>query len=258
MSQTVTYSAEFAEIYDLLYDDPASRARNASTEAFLLDRFARGARRMVRDVLDLAAGTGAQTLPLLRHGFHVRAQDASPGMLDRLRRRLDQQGLSAQVVERRMQDTEGEGQVDAVVCCFTAFSHLLETADQRACLAAAYRVLRPGGLLVLDVANFFALLGSFHPSVTKLLRLGDRTVESVTQHDVRAHEGRWIHRQLTRITEADGTTRSHLEELPMRLVSRGEMELLLEETGFEHKAFAGYSGKDPFHLVFTCLKPGSE
>lgn len=94
-----------------------------------------------RTVLDLAAGTGKLTVPLLATGAGVVAVEPSEGMLAVLRRAAP----AAQALNGVAEDIPlAAGSADAVVVAqaFHWFSH-------DAALAEIHRVLRPGGALGL-------------------------------------------------------------------------------------------------------------
>jgi SAM-dependent methyltransferase len=104
----------------------------------------------VRSILDLGAGTGSGSFGLLRHftDAHVLAIDASEEMLERLRRRAEQLGLSDRVstVCADLDKTvPGPGGAD-LAWASASLHHLADPDRTLALLAAA---IRPGGLLVV-------------------------------------------------------------------------------------------------------------
>jgi ubiquinone/menaquinone biosynthesis C-methylase UbiE len=119
------------------------------------------------DVLEVAVGTG-------RNFAHYPADarltgiDLSPAMLEIARTRARDLGVE---VELREGDAQAlpfpDASFDTVVCTLG----LCGVPDERAAIAEAHRVLRPGGkLLLLDH------IGSHH----SLIRLGQRLLEKVT------------------------------------------------------------------------------
>lgn len=119
----------------------------------------RVARRLAREdwttLLDGATGTGDILARLLAHGGTdtrtVVAADTSPGMLAIARRRFTAMGA---VVALRELDAEAMPTVaDASVDAYS-LSLVLKICDRRRALAEAYRILRPGGrLVVLEASN---------------------------------------------------------------------------------------------------------
>lgn len=101
-----------------------------------------------RDVLEIACGSGANSIALARQGARCVAQDESPRRLERARQRM----AAAEVSFRLVQDdpralaTLEDASFDVV---FSASGGLATIADLRLCLRAVARVLRPGGLCAL-------------------------------------------------------------------------------------------------------------
>jgi SAM-dependent methyltransferase len=94
-----------------------------------------------RTVLDLAAGTGKLTVPLLSTGARVVAVEPSEGMLAVLRRAAPEvEALPGTAEKIPLED----GSVDAVVV-----AQAFHWFDHDVALPEIHRVLRPGGVLVL-------------------------------------------------------------------------------------------------------------
>jgi ubiquinone/menaquinone biosynthesis C-methylase UbiE len=99
------------------------------------------------EVLEVGIGTGLN-LPLYPRGVRLTGVDLSPAMLALARRRADDLGVQ---VDLREGDAQAlpfpDGSFDTVVCTLS----LCAVPDDRAALQEMWRVLRPGGsLLLLD------------------------------------------------------------------------------------------------------------
>jgi demethylmenaquinone methyltransferase/2-methoxy-6-polyprenyl-1,4-benzoquinol methylase len=93
-------------------------------------------------ILDIAAGTGTSSVALSRTGARVVAVDFSPGMIAEGRRKHS----SIEFVEADAQKLPfGDNEFDAVTISFG----LRNVNDPKAALAEMYRVLKPGGRLVI-------------------------------------------------------------------------------------------------------------
>ena len=96
-------------------------------------------------VLEVAVGTG-QNLAHYPDGVEVTGVDLSPAMLAHARARAAALGLDAVLREGDAQDLAfADGAFDTVVCALA----LCTIPDQRRALGEMYRVLRPGGILLL-------------------------------------------------------------------------------------------------------------
>jgi demethylmenaquinone methyltransferase/2-methoxy-6-polyprenyl-1,4-benzoquinol methylase len=102
-------------------------------------------------VLDLGCGTGALALRAAGRGARVRALDVNAGMLEVAAGRARRAGLAERIelLERGVAELDGEEprSYDAVTSglCLSELSR-----DERAwALAHAFRILRPGGLLLV-------------------------------------------------------------------------------------------------------------
>jgi SAM-dependent methyltransferase len=103
-------------------------------------------------LLDLGCGTGIDAVELARRGYHVRATDWSPRMVERTRARAADAGLSDRVAATHLGIQElgrlrGE-QFDGIYSNFGPLNCAPDLAGvSRACAA----LLRPGGVLVFSV-----------------------------------------------------------------------------------------------------------
>jgi ubiquinone/menaquinone biosynthesis C-methylase UbiE len=99
------------------------------------------------DVLEVAVGTGLN-LPFYPAHARLTGMDLSPAMLARARSRAAELGREVDLREGDAQALPfADGSFDTVVCTLS----LCAVPDERAALAEMWRVLRPGGrLLLLD------------------------------------------------------------------------------------------------------------
>ncbi len=99
------------------------------------------------DVLDVAVGTGLN-LPHYPPGVRLTGVDLSPVMLTAAAKRAADLGLTVELSEADAEHLPlSDASFDTVVCTLS----LCSVAHDRAAIAEMYRVLRPGGqLLLLD------------------------------------------------------------------------------------------------------------
>jgi SAM-dependent methyltransferase len=102
-------------------------------------------------VLDVACGTGLDTLHLAAHGLRMTGLDASPGMLAALEAKSAACGLAGRVETRAGDAASLEhwpaAAFDGAISSFAG----LNTVDLPRFAAAAARVIRPGGRVILHL-----------------------------------------------------------------------------------------------------------
>lgn len=138
------------DVYDLEYEGAGD------ADARFFARLV--AREKPRRVLELACGSGRVTFTLATAlpTVDIVGVDSSIEMLDQATKLRDaaEPGVASRVslVEGDMRDWTGTGQpFDAVIIPCCAVSHLLTTDDRCRTWATAFRLLRPGGVFILDV-----------------------------------------------------------------------------------------------------------
>ncbi len=101
--------------------------------------------RAVGETLEVAVGTG-RNLPFYPDGITLTGIDFSPAMLDHARARAAELGRDVTLLEADAQSLPfPDASFDTVVCTLG----LCGFPDERAAIAEMYRVLRPGGTLLL-------------------------------------------------------------------------------------------------------------
>jgi len=138
------------DLYDMEYE--GSSDHDARFFARLL------ARVRPRRVLELACGSGRVTFTLARAlpAAEIVGLDSSIDMLGKAVAARDDTESSVRTrvsfVKGDMRDWAGSGEAfDAVLISCCSVSHLLALDDRRRTWATAFRLLRPGGVFILDV-----------------------------------------------------------------------------------------------------------
>lgn len=201
-------------------------------------------------VLELGCGSGRLMAPLAAAGNQVVGIDASAAMLERAGSRLQNAVARGEVtlVHGEMQDLKHlvSGPYDLVIIPLNGLLHVDDPVAQRRVLDAAGQVLRPGGLLAVDVLHVVpdALAafdgrvmheGSWEDEEGVVAKFSSRTVDWTNQ--IIASEV-WYD-----VSSAAGALSRHRTEFPMRWVTPAELTLMLEITGFEGWNLAGgYDG----------------
>jgi len=114
-------------------------------------------------VVDLGAGTGRSLVPLARRGFCGLAVDLSPHMLRIVCEKAALENLRIWMLCANLVDLDclRDACADYVMCLFSTIGMVHGRDNRRRVLEHAYRILKPDGLLVLHVHNFWYELFSW-------------------------------------------------------------------------------------------------
>ncbi len=145
---------KYGEYYDLLYRDKDYDGEYAFIEQ-ILQQFSP---RQVRTLLDAGCGTGGHAIPLAKGGYEVTGIDLSETMLDRARRKAEEQGLNLSLHVADLRHLALNRVFDACVCMFAVLGYLPQNRDIQQALTSIRAHLREGSLFIFDCWNGLAVL----------------------------------------------------------------------------------------------------
>jgi SAM-dependent methyltransferase len=223
-----------AELYDLM---PAYAGRG-DTEFYLACAQEAGGK-----VLELGCGTGRVLIPLAVAGFGVIGLDLSEHMLARCRAKLEAESSEVRarvrLVQGDMRDFAFDERFALITTPFRPFQHLLEPADQLACLRCANQHLAPGGRLVLDLfqPNPLMLAGEQHMEETvdfADVPMPDGGTFTCSHRIAAFHRARQYNdvEMIYDVTRPSGEAKRLVHAFPFRYFFRYEVEHLLARSGF--------------------------
>ncbi|KAL7300065.1 hypothetical protein TKK_0007075 [Trichogramma kaykai] len=153
-----------AKVWEVFIGDRKQRKQNYKDFLVSLLR-----NKGVRRVLDVACGTGVDSIMLLEEGFEVVSVDASDKMLKHALKtrweRRKEKSFDEWIIEEAnwltlsddISGLIGDG-FDAVICLGNSFAHMLDSygdqREQRQALSNFERCVKPGGLLLIDHRNY--------------------------------------------------------------------------------------------------------
>ena len=198
----------------------------------------------VREVLDLACGTGRHALILAKEGYDVTGVDISEGRLAVAAEKAAAWGVSIVWVQADVREMEFSAQFDAAYILFNTMICWTTNEELIRFMGCVNRALRPGGVFVIEVPNLWPLVanGEFKSSISrwesgveadgvKRVRDTTLTVSSINNLYYREHhERRWRDGQELQPKDSSGMS---------RIFSFNELDLLARLTHFETRDVFG-------------------
>ncbi|MFQ5828980.1 MAG: class I SAM-dependent DNA methyltransferase [Candidatus Methylomirabilia bacterium] len=145
MGKVTTEQYSTPRYYEIAFD--LNRKGEVDFLTWCFDQYAK---RPVRRVLDLGAGTGPHLLRLAQRGYHMIGLDLSRENLAYVMARARERGLDVALLHANMSRFTLPQPVDAAICMADSQGHLLTNELIVKHLRAVARALRPGGIYVFD------------------------------------------------------------------------------------------------------------
>ncbi len=191
-------------------------------------------------VLDAACGTGAYARALAQQGFEVTGIDYEEAMVREARKRGAKSKYARRLHFRRgdMRDLESfAGRFDALLCLGNSLPHLLEDEEIQSFFRGGRKALRKeGGLLILQTVNYDRVLGKEDYHLPPIERK-DKGLRFTRRYEPRLDGLLDFHTELR--LERGGETLSRRNRVPLRPLTRKELESFLEDSGFAAPSFYG-------------------
>ena len=232
------------------------RTRSAETTKRELDflefAFRTHATHEVRDVLDVACGSGRHVLGLAQRGYKCTGQDYTPEQVQMAKTRAKHEGVSIRLLQGDSTKLKFENEFDSVLALYILF--LLPDDDGvLACLRQVHRTLKSGGIMVCNIANpfydgenWFSLKSIqrghyFNETIVPDMRY--TSIDRVQDFDPLHGVAWWQEKHVIEIPDGVHVFR---EQERLRLFTYWEMLHYLRVTGFkEIKCYLDWETKPP-------------
>ncbi len=191
-------------------------------------------------VLDLACGQGRHLLELARRGFdHLYGLDRSRYLIQRAKTRARKETLNVNFKEGDVRKLPyATDTFDAVTIMGNSFGYFESAEDDVTILREIFRVLKPYGRLLLDIADGAYLREHFVPRSWEWI---DKKHFVCRERSLASDNERLISREvITHIDKGVIVDQFYAE----RLYSRDDLSKLLDKVGFSDTHFQGHIGAD--------------
>ncbi len=189
-------------------------------------------------VLDLACGSGRQTLELARRDYRVLGLDSLDVSVKEAQLAARRESLNAHFMKADTRQIRYREEFDAVVSLFASFGRFANERDDLKILESVRKALKPEGKLLLDLVNKEWLMRHFDPNSWER---GDNKEGAVVLDQVNFdfETGHLLnHRTIVR---KDGRRTS--SSVSFRVYTLTEIKRLLEQSGLGYRqCWGGFDG----------------
>ncbi|WP_165329230.1 class I SAM-dependent DNA methyltransferase [Streptococcus tangpeifui] len=207
-------------------------------------------------LLELACGTGIQSIRFKQAGFDVTGLDLSDEMLNLARKRAQSAHLDIPFIQGNMLDLSPVGIFDMVTCYSDSICYMEDEVDVGDVFAQIYAHLNDGGVFIFDVHSTYQTDEVFpgyayHENAEDFAMVWD-SYEDEAPHSV-------VHELTFFIQDEDGRFIRFDEVHEERTYELLTYDILLEQAGFKTvKVYADFEDKEPTETskrwFFVCEK----
>lgn len=184
-------------------------------------------RHRIAQAVDAGTGTGFHAIVLARLGVHVTAIDIAPAMVAALRERAAREDLRITGLVGAFEELPAlvARPQDAVLSMGNTLAHMASSGELVATLEAFRQVLRPGGLVFIQMLNYKRILAAKEKVLADKIENGIRFVRWYN------YEGSRIRFHITR-TRVDGTTPADTQSLDLMPFTDDDLRMASRAAGF--------------------------
>jgi len=185
----------------------------------------------VKSVLDAGCGTGMHAVVFSKLGLHVTGVDSNEAMLERAYENIKEyeaKNINLKLGDFRTLDQTVTGPFDAIVCLGNSLPHLTDDEDIITALKQFHDLLRPGGLLMLQMVHFDHYLDCADSAVA--VSDGERNGKRVTFRRHYEFKGTKV---IFHVSVFDRARRELLENYsaPLNAIRKDLLQTFMEQVG---------------------------
>jgi len=143
----------FAYIYDQLMDDV-----DYGVWVDYIEKLIDLSGSKVKNILELACGTGNITLNLARRGYDIAGIDISEEMLDVAREKSEIENTPLVLLHQDMTQLDFDlYDLDCVLCACDGINYITDLGDMKNLFSKVYGLLKLGGVFIFDISSYHKL-----------------------------------------------------------------------------------------------------
>lgn len=248
----------FAYIYDELMDDVDYEKWVEHIENIIKYKNVK-----VKNILELACGTGNITLPLAKKGYDIAGIDISEEMLDVAFNKSEKMQIPLVLLQQDIIDLDFDlYDLDCVLSACDGFNYITSPNDLKKIFAKVYELLKKGGIFIFDISSYYKIkniLGNnfMGESREELSYMWTNTYDDETQ--LIDMDLDFFVKIEVDDEEEDNVYERYRERHQQRAYKEYEIKNMLEELGFEEiDVFGDFTMKeskeDSERIFFSAIK----
>jgi SAM-dependent methyltransferase len=198
--------------------------------------------------LELMAGTGRLSVPMIKSGINLDCVDLSQGLLEKLSDKLDRARLHSNMYRRDICNLVLPRKYDVIIIGCNSFAEITDKDNRLKVLKSVYNLLNDSGEFVVTLHNPVIRRKSIDSKLKHVndYKYGDDTIAfSISSHE---DDNAVVHlKQFYEIYDKNGDLiKKKMLSLNFALIAKNEIEGELLETGFRIKEFYGNFDRSEF------------
>lgn len=192
-------------------------------------------------LLDMGCGTGRLLRAFAAAGWTIYGVEPDASYLECAERvKSDCEG-EMELYSGKFSDFQIPDSVELIVAINGSFAYQLEFEERLESLRRAYQALNPGGVILIDIANFLHYMKFYSAIAPRKAELGEFEVEITTEHAQDLVRARWEHIDYIRCLSKGALLSEQIARYQFAIISWPELEWMLKNTGFKNiMTFNGY------------------
>lgn len=220
---------QYAQYYDIFYKN-----KSYGKEILYLERlFKKYRKAKVHTLLDVGCGTANHMIPLIEKGYSVTGVDASSQMLRIARKKLDEGGLKADLVNASSRAFIINRKFDVIVCLFSVINYAAANNDIMMVLRNICAHMKEDSLFIFDFWNASAVVDHYRPRKSTHFRKNGMDLERQSATKVYPSQKRCEVNYTCTLRRDGRVIRRDKEKHVLRYFSQEEMMDCLRKAGLK-------------------------
>jgi len=209
----------------------------------------------IKEILDIACGTGRHSVEMAKRGYTVTGMDISESMINKAKEKAGALGIT--FIQEDMLNLSHMERYDAAYILFNTVSLVTRNDEIIKFMKAVNRALKKDGLFIVELGNLWAHMaeGSFHNSTTSHTQEKNEHKRKYTSKTVIGpNNSLYTHTRDAQYWKNQEELQPKKRTVKQRVYSINELDLLSRLTGYELLAVYGSTdinkaNPEPFKCV---------